>query len=97
MPVYPVPVNHVAGPPNQRFLTPPGNGRTRTASLWTYVRDDRASGAPEPPADWCAYTPDRKGEHPQAHLVNFKGVLQADVYAGFNAVYERGDVLEAAC
>src|SRR5437868_6516237 len=27
----------------------PGNGKTRTARLWTYVRDDRASGAIEPP------------------------------------------------
>jgi transposase len=75
----------------------PGNGKTRTARLWTYVRDDRASGSAEPPAVWCAYTPDRKGEHPQAHLAGFKGVLQADAYAGFNAVYDRGDVFEAVC
>jgi transposase len=37
----------------------PGNGKTRTARLWTYVRDDRASGAIEPPAVWLAYSPDR--------------------------------------
>lgn len=49
----------------------PGKGKTRTARLWSYVRDDRASGATEPPAVWFAYSPDRKGEHPQAHLVNF--------------------------
>jgi transposase len=75
----------------------PGNGKTRTARLWTYVRDDRASGDTTPPAVWFAYSPDRKGEHPQAHLANFKGVLQADAYAGFNAVYETGNVIEAAC
>jgi transposase len=75
----------------------PGNGKTRTARLWTYVRDDRASGDTTPPAVWFAYSPDRKGEHPQAHLANFKGVLQADAYAGFNAVYETGNVTEAAC
>ncbi|KQV36862.1 IS66 family transposase [Massilia sp. Root335] len=75
----------------------PGNGKTRTARLWTYVRDDRASGDATPPAVWFAYSPDRKGEHPQAHLAGFKGVLQADAYAGFNAVYETGHVLEAAC
>ena len=46
---------------------------------------------------WFAYSPDRKGEHPQAHLANFKGVLQADAYAGFNAIYESGRVVEAAC
>jgi transposase len=75
----------------------PGNGKTRTARLWTYVRDDRASGVTEPPAVWFAYSPDRKGEHPQAHLADFTGVLQADAYAGFNAIYESGRVVEAAC
>jgi hypothetical protein len=75
----------------------PGNGKTRTARLWTYVRDDRAGGAKAPPAVWFAYSPDRKGEHPQAHLADFTGVLQADVYAGFNAIYDSGRVVEAAC
>jgi transposase len=75
----------------------PGNGKTRTARLWTYVRDDRASGDTTPPAVWFSYSPDRKGEHPQAHLASFNGVLQADAYAGFNAVYETGRVVEAAC
>jgi transposase len=74
-----------------------GNGKTRTARLWSYVRDDRASGATEPPAVWFTYSPDRKGEHPQAHLADFTGVLQADAYAGFNAIYESGRVVEAAC
>lgn len=75
----------------------PGNGKTKTARLWTYVRDDRPSGDTTPPAVWFAYTPDRKGIHPQTHLANFKGVLQADAYAGFNALYEDGTVQEAAC
>jgi len=46
----------------------PGNGKTKTGRLWTYVRDDRPAGDQAPPAVWFAYTPDRKGEHPQAHL-----------------------------
>ncbi|MDQ1833489.1 IS66 family transposase [Massilia scottii] len=75
----------------------PGNGKTRTARLWTYVRDDRPSGDTTPPAVWFAYTPDRKGIHPQTHLANYKGVLQADAYAGFNALYEDGTIQEAAC
>ena len=74
-----------------------GNGKTRTASLWTYVRDDRASGDSTPPAVWFPYMPDRKGEHPQTRLTNFCGILQADAYAGFNAVYENGQVRDAAC
>src|SRR5260370_37757404 len=75
----------------------PGNGKTKTGRLWTYVRDDRPWGDKTPPAVWFAYTPDRKGEHPQAHLREFTGTLQADGYAGYDAVYEGGRVKEAAC
>ena len=63
----------------------PGNGKTKTGRLWTYVRDDRPAGSSDAPAVWFAYSPDRKGEHPQQHLREFKGILQADAYAGFNA------------
>lgn len=75
----------------------PGNGRTKTGRLWTYVRDDRPSGSEAPSAVWFAYSPDRKGEHPAEHLKNYKGILQADGYAGFNRLYEKGDIIEAAC
>ena len=75
----------------------PGNGKTRTGRLWTYVRDDRPAGSEAAPAVWFAYSPDRKGEHPAEHLKNYKGILQADGYAGFNRLYEKGDVVEAAC
>jgi hypothetical protein len=46
---------------------------------------------------WFAYSPDRKGEHPQGHLRHFAGTLQADGYAGFDKVYETGRIREAAC
>ncbi len=75
----------------------PGNRKTKTGRLWTYVRDDRPAGDATPAAVWFAYSPDRKGEHPQAHLGNFTGTLQADGYAGFDAVYESGRIQEAAC
>jgi transposase len=75
----------------------PGLGKTKTGRLWTYVRDDRPAGDQTPPAAWFAYTPDRKGEHPQAHLSDFRGMLQADAYAGFDAIYEAGSIREAAC
>jgi transposase len=75
----------------------PGNGKTKTGRLWTYVRDDRPAGDATPAAVWFAYSPDRKGEHPQAHLGSFTGTLQADGYAGFDAVYETGRIQEAAC
>jgi len=75
----------------------PGKGKTRTARLWIYVRDDRPWASPVAPAVWFAYTPDRKGVHPQTHLARFAGILQADAYAGFGALYEDGRVQEAAC
>jgi transposase len=75
----------------------PGNGKTKTGRLWTYVRDDRPGGDSTPPAVCFAYTPDRKGEHPQAHLREFTGTLQADGYAGFDQIYEAGRIQEAAC
>ncbi|KFX64003.1 transposase [Burkholderia sp. K24] len=75
----------------------PGNGKTKTGRLWVYVRDDRASADITPPAVWFAYTPDRKGIHPQQHLRSFNGTLQADAYGGYQAIYETGCVTEAAC
>jgi hypothetical protein len=74
----------------------PGLGRTRTARLWTYVRDDRTFGGAEPPAVLYRYSPDRKGEHPRAHLNPFHGILQADGYAGFAKLYGNS-IVEAAC
>jgi len=75
----------------------PGNGKTRTGRLWTYVRDDRPAGSIAAPAVWFAYSPDRRGEHPRLHLKEFRGTLQADGYAGFNELYEGGGIREAAC
>ncbi|PLP96191.1 IS66 family transposase [Cupriavidus pauculus] len=75
----------------------PGNGKTKTGRLWTYVRDDRPAGSVDAPAVWFAYSPSRSGEYPQAHLKGFKGILQADAFAGYNAIYKDGEVQEAGC
>ena len=75
----------------------PGNGKTRTGRLWTYVRDDRPAASAAASAVWFAYSPDRKGEHPASHLRNYRGILQADGYAGFKQLYEKGGIVEAAC
>ena len=75
----------------------PGNGKTKTGRLWTYVRDDRPAGEQSPPAVWFAYSEDRKGEHPRQHLKDFEGALQADAYAGFHHLYGDGRIYEVAC
>lgn len=75
----------------------PGAGKTKTGRLWTYVRDERPHQGARPPAAVFFYSPDRKGEHPIAHLQAFTGVLHADGYAGFNGLYQSGRIVEAAC
>ncbi len=70
--------------------------------IWVYVRDDRPWAGEDPPAAAYWFSPDRKGEHPQTHLKNFVGILQADAYAGFQKLYEPGAdgqprIREAAC
>ena len=61
------------------------------------MRDDRPAGVAHAPAVWFAYSENRQGIHPQTHLQGFTGVLQADAYAGYDAIYATGRVIEAAC
>jgi len=76
-------------------------GKTDTGRIWTYVRDDRPFGGKAPPGAVYYYSRDRRGEHPVAHLVGYAGILQADAYGGYNALYEPkrkpGPILDALC
>ncbi|WP_186378786.1 IS66 family transposase [Sphingobium sp. B2] len=76
-------------------------GKTDTGRLWDYVRDDRPFGGADPPAVVFYYSRDRRGEHPQAHLASWSGILQADAYAGYFELYapdrQPGLILEAGC
>lgn len=76
-------------------------GKTDVARLWVYVRDDRPFAGTDPPAALFHYSRDRRGEHPQAHLAAWSGILQADAYGGYNELYcegrDPGPVLEAGC
>src|SRR5271165_5533007 len=76
-------------------------GHCRTGRIWTYVRDDRPFGGTDPPAAVFIYSADRTAMHPQRHLAGYCGILQADAYAGFNALYARdrkpGPITEAGC
>ena len=78
------------------------NRGVKEGRIWTYVRDDRPWAGDDPPAVAYYFSPDRKGEHPQTHLKDFRGILQADAYAGFKALYAPKldgtvHVREAAC
>ena len=74
----------------------PGRKTTKQGRLWGYLKDNRPAGDTDAPAVWFTYTPDRKGEWPQEHLAHYKGILQADGYTGYKALYEKGDIIEAA-
>ena len=75
----------------------PGSGKTKTGRLWTYVRDERPFAGKRPPAALFFYSPDRKGEHPQAHLKDFRGIIHVDAYAGFNELFVGNRIAEAGC
>jgi transposase len=76
-------------------------GKTVTGRIWTYVRDDRPFGGTAPPAALYYASRDRRQEHPEDHLRHFTGILQADAYAGYNALYEpsraQGAITPALC
>jgi transposase len=66
-------------------------GATREGRLWVYVSDHT-------PADLVYdYTPTRSRAGPAAFLGEFRGYLQADAYAGYDALYATGRVLEVGC
>jgi len=75
--------------------------KTRTGRLWVYLRDDRPFGGKAPPAAFLEYSRSRHGEYPSEHLRGWAGVMQADAFAGFNALYDGarkpGPIVEASC
>ena len=76
-------------------------GKTDTGRLWTYVRDDQPFCGKGLPAAIFYYSRDRGGEHPQGHLTDYAGILQADAYGGYGKLYAAGrrpgPVTEALC
>src|SRR3954451_2379665 len=76
-------------------------GKCDVARCWVYVKDDRPFGGSDPPAAMFYYSRDRRGEHAQAHLANYSGVLQADAFGGYTKLYEPQrspvPIREAAC
>ncbi len=76
-------------------------GKTETGRIWVYVRDDQPFGGKDPPAALFYASRDRTREHPERHLADWSGVLQADAYAGYNRLYlpdrKPGPTVEALC
>lgn len=76
--------------------------RTVQARLWAYLGagsmlDERGQWVGHPAAVFYEFTDNRRGEHVSRMLRDYSGYLQADAYAGFNALYAGGRILEVGC
>ena len=71
-------------------LQAPGTGRTRTARIWAYVRDERPWLGPDPPAACYRFTCDRKGEPPANHLLATKTGCMASIRRPGSPARDRG-------
>lgn len=88
--------SHIHGDDTTLKVLAPGNGKTKTARLWTYVSNGKNHNSNIPPAICYFYSPDRKGIRPQEHLKDFKGIFHADAYSGYDGLYG-DDIIESAC
>jgi transposase len=66
-------------------------GKTKTGRLWVYVGDLQHEHIV------FDYTPDRCREGPRRWLAGYEGYLQADAYAGYDAIYGTESIREVAC
>jgi transposase len=69
----------------------PERTTTREGRLWVYV------SAPDRRDIVYDYTPTHSRAGPSEFLGPFRGYLQADAYAGYDALYGTGRVVEVAC
>lgn len=61
-----------------------GLKRAKVVRMWPYTRRPTEK---QPALTVYEYTSDRKGEHPQTFLKDFRGHLQADAYSGFDQLF----------
>ena len=64
---------------------------TREGRLWVYI------GSPAPRDIVYDYTPTHSRAGPLMFLAGYRGYLQADAYAGYDALYTSGTVVEVGC
>lgn len=79
----------------------PGSGKTKTAWLWTYARDDRTFGGTAPPMVAYRFEDSRGGACVERHLEGYGGLLQVDGWGAYNRLAEAkragGPMTLAAC
>lgn len=79
----------------------PGSGKTKTAWLWTYARDDGPFGGQAPPMVAYRFEDSRGGENVERHLAGYTGLLQVDGWGAYNRLADArradGPLTLAAC
>lgn len=91
----------------------PGQKKTKTARVWTYVRDERPWSGPcakgaqignlsrfverAPPCARYQLALDQKEAHPVSDLSGYKGWVLADGFSGFNGLFGDEKAREMAC
>lgn len=79
----------------------PGSGKTKTAWLWTYARDDGPFGGQSPPMVAYRFEDSRGGENVERHLAGYTGLLQVDGWGAYNRLADArradGALTLAAC
>lgn len=64
----------------------PGSGKTMTAWLWAYARDDRPFGGSGPPMVAYRFEDSRAGRCVARHLSGFNGILQVDGHGAYTSM-----------
>ena len=87
---------------DRRFPAARQTGRRRGQGLLPAgVPTGRSAARTRRPASFCRLRRDRRGEHPERHLTNWSGLLQADAFSGYARLYppdrKPGPIVEALC
>ena len=75
----------------------PGTGKTKTGRLWAYVRDERPFAGCAAAGGAVLLLARPQGRTPAGASQDFRGVIHADAYAGFNGLFAGNRITEAAC
>lgn len=73
----------------------PGAGKTMTAWLWAYARDDRPFGGLGPPMVAYRFEDSRGGRCVARHLSGFSGILQVDGHGAYTSMVK--EQLKSGC
>ncbi len=69
-----------------------GNGKTKKARLWVYVR-----GGPGPPIVAFDFSKDRSRKRPVDYLQGYQGYVHADAYSGYDELFRTPGIVEVGC